>query len=225
MKLWNLWGATVTFNLRSAPKKSPPPITVGAVRAQPIVIDFRMTHWIINMSTWSIPLRKGHSRSGPFRPERGTVMHSKRNRLCSLTLQLPPTLLKSSFCYAIFFKLNMQAKWAVFLYCYRRVSGLRLPLIKPPWTLILLYQSLALKWVSQTSYFLGLKRLQLHMGALRSKSVCAGTHSIKFLDWIFKLPSPISCGYHTIKYKHPLFAVSEESEGPSSAKVPLHPYI
>lgn len=50
---------------------------------------------------------------------------------------------------------------------------------------------------------------------MRSKSVCAGTHYIKFLGWIiFKLPCTTGCGYYTIKYKHPLFAVSEESEGP-----------
>lgn len=155
------------------------------------------------MSAWSIPFTKGHSWS-PFRPERGTVMHSKGNRLCSPTPQLPPALLKSSFCYAIFFQLNKQAKWAVFPYCYRRVSGLRLPLIKPPWTLVLLYQSLALKGVSQSSCILGLKCLQLRiMRALRSKSVCAGTSYIKCLDWIiFKLLFPIGCGYYMIR--HPI---------------------
>lgn len=170
--------------------------------------DFRMTHWIIKMSMWSIPFTKGHGWS-PFRPERGTVNHSKRNMLYSPTPQLPPALPKSSFCYAGFFQSKKHTKWAVFPRCYRRVSGLRLPLIKPWWTLISPYQLLALKWVLQSSYIRGLKCFPLQITrALRNKSVCAGTHYIKFMILIiFNLPSTIGCEYHTIKHKHPLPAV------------------
>lgn len=66
--------------------------------------DFRMTHWIIKMSLWSIPFTKGHGWS-PFRAERHCKSFKKKNpnnRLCSPTPKLPPALLKSSFCYAVF---------------------------------------------------------------------------------------------------------------------------
>lgn len=47
-----------------------------------------------------------------------------------------------------FLTIKQAHKWAVFPGCYRKVSALRLPLIKQPGTLIFLYHSLPWKWVS-----------------------------------------------------------------------------
>lgn len=58
------------------------------------------------------------------------------------------------------------------------------------------------------------------MRAPRSKSVCAGTHYIKFLDWIiFKLPSPVDCRYYMMKYKTPVCSLRDQKDPklPSSA--------
>lgn len=84
--------------------KGSPPTIVGAVRAQPgaagRIYNDSLDHkkkkkpssvFFMKCPNWF-----------PLRPGRGTATYSKRKSLCFPTPLLPPALLKSSFCCAVF---------------------------------------------------------------------------------------------------------------------------
>jgi len=132
--------------------KGSPPTIVGAVRAQPGAagriyndsLDHKKKKNLHLFSLWNAPIG--------FLSDQGEArLHIQKERACAF----PPHYylqLYSNLAFAVlFFQLNKHTKWAVPPYWYRRHSGHRLPVIKPPSLQLLFHQWLAFKWVSHSS--------------------------------------------------------------------------
>lgn len=101
--LWSMGSYCHLQPLSHSWKAPHPPLWVQYGHSPEQQEEFTMTHWIIKKKKKpsSVFFMKCPNWF-PLRPGRGTATYSKRKSLCFPTPLLPPALLKSSFCCAVF---------------------------------------------------------------------------------------------------------------------------